>query len=206
MTYSIEQYFNQKALLFGPTHKAVGWSSKERQYARFSRIYDAIQDVSGTVLDVGCGVGDFYHFLLEKQRFASVVSKSQGLKFEYTGIDISGEMVSLATSAYPGGNFLKKRLEDMGEEPYDVVLACGTFNMHQGGSHDLYLKQSIQWLLSLTKQHCCVSLLTDRCVPKHDMFYYANAEIVCSWIPPGWDIVVDDLYLDNDLFLSFKRT
>ena len=194
MTHSIEQYFNKKALDFGPTHKAVGWGSKERQTIRFSRIFHYIQRTSGTLLDVGCGIGDFYDFLLTKK----------GLGLSYLGIDISREMITLANGAYPGGNFHVESLEHH-KNDYDVVVACGTFNMFQTGGHEEYLKQSLLLLLSRTRQMCCVSMLSDKCKEKQSLFYYANVEVVQRWIPSLWTVTIDDSYLDNDVLFCFKK-
>lgn len=88
---------------------------------------------------------------------------------------------------------------------YDVVVACGTFNMFQKGCHEEYLKQSLLLLLSRTRQMCCVSMLSDKCKEKQSLFYYANVEVVQRWIPSLWTVTIDDSYLDNDVLFCFKK-
>ena len=45
----------------------VGWGSKKTQNIRFENIYKYFKKENFSVLDVGCGLGDFYDFLKKKK-------------------------------------------------------------------------------------------------------------------------------------------
>ena len=74
----------------------VGQWSAEGQLFRFEKLIQ-IGNLSGSrVLDLGCGIGDLYPYLLE--RFENI---------DYTGIDIVPELVAYADQKYPKAKFSK---------------------------------------------------------------------------------------------------
>ena len=93
-------------------------NSLEGQVMRFEKLAE-IGDLTGKrVLDLGCGIGDFYPYL--KDRFAH---------FDYTGIDIVPEMIEFASQRYPDARFeCRDVLLDPLTEDFDFVLICGIFN------------------------------------------------------------------------------
>lgn len=99
---------------------AVSQWSPEGQLFRFQKLAE-IGDLSGArVLDVGCGLGDFYTFL--KQKFGSV---------NYTGIDIVDGLIHQARRLHPDARFECLDLtEEKLEERFDYVLISGIFNNH----------------------------------------------------------------------------
>lgn len=64
------------------------------------------------VLDVGCGAGPLSAALLEAG-------------FEVTGIDVSGELLSIARSACPSGRFLQGSIYELPIPACEAVLAVG---------------------------------------------------------------------------------
>lgn len=101
----------------GRTPEGVG-SSPEGQRFRFAKLAE-IADLRGrTVLDLGCGLGAFYPFLVE--RFGAL---------DYTGVDIVPEAIESARAAHPGARFLVADLlsQDFAER-FDYVLLSGLFN------------------------------------------------------------------------------
>jgi SAM-dependent methyltransferase len=68
--------------------KSLNWASKENQILRFEKIYEAIKDdiKTATIVDVGCGFGDFYLFLKRKNT----------LPKKYIGIEILKEFADIA--------------------------------------------------------------------------------------------------------------
>jgi 2-polyprenyl-3-methyl-5-hydroxy-6-metoxy-1,4-benzoquinol methylase len=73
---------------YGYTPKGVHWNSKKTQYIRFKAIRRMLPDdiSNSSLIDAGCGFGDFYTWL-----------QQQNIKFSsYIGIDILDEMVDIA--------------------------------------------------------------------------------------------------------------
>ena len=75
----------------GITAKGVNWASKENQLLRFKIILDFLpKDLTKfTIVDAGCGFGDFYNYLLKKKRVPK----------KYIGIDSLLDMHSIASNA-----------------------------------------------------------------------------------------------------------
>ncbi len=70
----------------GGTFESTLWRSKVGQKKRFKVFKDAIDFTSTTIVDVGCGIGDFAFYLT-----------SCGVEFEtFHGIDAMGEMIRTA--------------------------------------------------------------------------------------------------------------
>jgi ubiquinone/menaquinone biosynthesis C-methylase UbiE len=116
---SISSYYESLLTKYGVSEHAVDWGSKESQNLRF-KILAEIGELSGTkILDVGCGLADFYDWLAER-----------GISVEYNGIDITAAMIEKATSRFPDlslsvGNLLKNN--NINHNEYDYVFASGIF-------------------------------------------------------------------------------
>jgi len=98
---------------------AVAQQSLEGQQARFNKLAE-IGNLNGkTILDIGCGLGDFLPFL--EQRFRSIA---------YTGIDIVPELISAARRRDgPSADFLCRDLiENPLAQKFDFVIISGIFN------------------------------------------------------------------------------
>ena len=76
---------NYRTLLkkYGLDPRAVQYRDKESHWNRYKMLASVSSKMS-SVLDIGCGFADFYHFL-----------RSRGFNGQYLGIDIVPEFVSL---------------------------------------------------------------------------------------------------------------
>lgn len=86
-----ERFYSSAIKIHGVTAKGVNWASKENQLLRFKMILDFLpEDLTElTIVDAGCGFGDFYNYLLKKKRVPK----------EYIGIDSFLDMQSIASNA-----------------------------------------------------------------------------------------------------------
>ena len=96
----------------------VGQWSPEGQQFRFEKLIE-IGDLRGSrVLDLGCGIGDFYPFLLK--RFDEI---------DYTGIEIVPDLVDNAAKKYPNANFLCCDILTIGiNGMFEYAFISGMFN------------------------------------------------------------------------------
>lgn len=80
-----EKFYKASLEKYGLTCKALHWNSTHNQELRFKVLLSFIKDDISTcsVVDVGCGFGDLYHFMKQKP-------------LNYTGIDVMDEMVDEA--------------------------------------------------------------------------------------------------------------
>ena len=148
--------------------KKSAWFSKANQ----ERLFHAVSLIGnlkeGTVLDVGCGTGDFYDFVGE---------------CNYTGIDVSHNMIQAAKKIHPGLNIQHKRLANV-EEKYDWVIAVGPFNLRIDEDDNVqmdYLRDTIQFMYSIANKGLSFTALSGRAVNSEDryeqLFYYDPVDI-----------------------------
>lgn len=82
--------FYTKALeLYGISPLALHWQNQERQFLRFEAICSLLklqQTPTLSLIDAGCGFGDFYHYLI----------LNHFKKVNYKGLDLLKEMVDIA--------------------------------------------------------------------------------------------------------------
>ncbi|MFZ5970311.1 MAG: GNAT family N-acetyltransferase [Bacteroidota bacterium] len=102
---------------YGNDVRSLNWGSVDSQHKRFE-VLASIGDLQGkSILDVGCGLGDFYSWL-----------KQRGKDVDYYGIDITPQMVERARQKYPKGTFeTGSILEVHFSQDFDYVFASGIF-------------------------------------------------------------------------------
>ena len=101
-----------------PDYQKQGWPSRAHQEARFSG-FTEYHDLTGTsVLDVGCGLGDFFGFLGGRYAF-------------YAGIDCSPEMITRCNERYPRLNtaFVVNTIDQV-QGQYDYVVSFGIHSIN----------------------------------------------------------------------------
>jgi SAM-dependent methyltransferase len=112
----IENY--RRLLVEHGSGPAVGQWSEEGQRFRFAKLATIAPLGGKTVLDVGCGIGDFYPFLTQLYGPLS-----------YTGIDIVPQLIERATLRFPDAEFeCVDLLSDPLAREFDYGLLSGVFN------------------------------------------------------------------------------
>lgn len=112
----------------GNEHERVLWHDAARQYYRFKEIAEFIPDIARpqlSVLDVGCGNGEFLKYL----NFC-------GFRGLYAGIDSHTGMVEEAARRFSGVSFARKDILNDRIEAADIVVMSGIFNVDCGQSVD----------------------------------------------------------------------
>lgn len=113
-------HFNHEHLSKEQNRNAGMWPNKEGQIVRFKALME-IGDLNGKkIIDVGCGLADFYYFLIEN----SITT------INYTGLELHPEIVKLAKEKHPEINILNMDiLENHFEtDEFDYSFASGLFN------------------------------------------------------------------------------
>jgi SAM-dependent methyltransferase len=147
------QYYTGKFLANGPTPQGVDWNGIESQFVRFEQLTKVMdhekEDAKFKLLDYGCGYGAYYEFI--KAKFPLV---------EYTGYDVSDEMVEYARNKYLNAEWKSKVLLD---QKYDYVIASGVFNVKQNACVDEwqdYVLAEIEKMNTLSCKGMAFNLLT----------------------------------------------
>ena len=115
----VRAYFGACLDRYGHDPRGVDWQSAAAQRARFAAVL-AVGDLDGaTVLDAGCGLGDFYGYLRER-----------GIAARYTGCDLSTPHVEAARTAYPDARFVAADVQEiLAGERFDYVIGCGLLHL-----------------------------------------------------------------------------
>ncbi len=121
-------FYNFHLKKYGDRPEALRWTPKGqlKRYHMLAAVAPAEDLNNSTVLDYGCGTGDFYRFL-----------KRRGVTVRYTGVDINENFINLAKSKYPECTFKVMCADDDELEGYyDYIFICGVFNLQVPGVED----------------------------------------------------------------------
>jgi SAM-dependent methyltransferase len=168
--YSKEQllsFYNFHLKKFGDRPEALRWTPQGqlKRYHTLADIAPAAELNSSTVLDYGCGTGDFYRFL-----------KRRGINVKYTGVDINENFVNLAKSKYPECTFKVINADDDNLEGfYDYIFICGVFNLRVPGVQD-DLKDALVTLFKHCNKGLALNALSSHTPMKDVELNYTSPE------------------------------
>lgn len=128
--------------------EALNWGSKFSQELRFSILAEIGMPKGASVLDVGCGLGDFHGW-----------QKKQGLELKYHGVDITPAMVEAARKRFTDATFEVSDLLDNNAATYDFVFASGIFYLRREDPQ-IYLEQTIEKLFQKCRQGIAFNTLS----------------------------------------------
>jgi ubiquinone/menaquinone biosynthesis C-methylase UbiE len=179
---------------FGDTPQGVRWTP-EGQLRRYETLLRISGDSSGkTVLDFGCGKGDFYGFMKEK-----------GLSLHYCGIDINKDLVELAMRKYPEAEFIVMDIDETEfNRDFDVIFVCGVFNLRIAGIEES-MKHILKKLFRLCKEALHVNLLTSYVPQKSVELFYVKPEELLTFAIAELSPSVTLMHSKKDIYLSVYR-
>lgn len=149
-TALVRAYHEDRVKRFGiDASEALGWKDRESQQYRFQELAE-IGDLQGhSILDIGCGHGDLYPYLAERN----------GL-FNYTGIDNVGAFLEVAAQRFGEESNTKFLLGDFTTlqlPKADFIICCGALNYRN--SDPAYLYKMINRFFDVTSIGLGLSLL-----------------------------------------------
>lgn len=184
-------FYSSHLKKFGDTPQAVRWTL-DGQLRRYKTLLSISEDFSGkTILDFGCGKGDFYGYIKEK-----------GLHVHYCGIDINNNLIDLARRKYPEAEFITMDIEEIELNRYfDIIFVCGVFNLRVAGIEEC-MKNILKKLFRLCKEVLHVNLLTYH-VPKRTVeLFYVKPEEILNFAITELSRSVTLKHTKEDIFLS----
>jgi len=181
---------------FGDHPQAVRWTP-EGQTKRYEAFLSLAGDLTGrTVLDFGCGKGDLCGFL-----------RSKGVDCEYHGIDMNESLVSFARTKYPSVDFRSLDIEEeLIDDIYDVIIACGVFNLRVGG-----IRESMENTLKRIFDRCngvlYFNALSWNTAVRDVELYYVRPEEMLVFLRKELSphVVLRDDLVKGDLYFSVSR-
>jgi SAM-dependent methyltransferase len=158
-------FYDRTLLMHGDRPEALRWSP-EGQRARYGLMLDITESLNGKkVLDYGCGKGDFYGFL-----------KDRNINVDYTGTDINPRLIGLARRKYPECAFRVFDIEEEAlKEAFDYIFLCGVFNNRVEGVVDT-LKNVLSGLFPHCREALALNALSIHTPEKAVELHYACPE------------------------------
>lgn len=184
-------YFNKAAVQFDD-HRALGWTSVERQMLRFDVLSSELfWQENDSVLDVGCGRGDFVAF-----------TRVRNLPCQYVGIDVSDVLLTQAKAQFADTKFIH---EDFLNKRFDIrvdyIIANGTLSFKAADQLE-YVRAFLNKAYRLARKGVGVNFLSKyrgKEAPYTSLFYYYDPldvlKIVFELTP---NVIFKQHYLDND--------
>jgi SAM-dependent methyltransferase len=136
----IQKFYRDSLAEYGTNDaRSVHWIDKSTQEIRFEIMLHIATIDGKKILDVGCGLGDFYTFL-----------KKKGINVEYTGIDIIPEYIQEAqkrfaqeTNSTDGNSpaqFINADVSTLSslDHTYDYVFASGAMSFKVENNKEFY--------------------------------------------------------------------
>ncbi|MCX7988192.1 MAG: class I SAM-dependent methyltransferase [Thermodesulfovibrio sp.] len=187
-------FFTKRLIHFKNSPESVGWT-RAGQRLRYEEVLKLIEPSCKSLLDFGCGKGDFLGFLKEKK-----------INCQYTGIDINPSLIELANKIYPEADFYVKDIEKESlERDFDYTISIGVFNLSVQGVKTS-MQRCLEILFNHTKERVIFTCLNQKTKLK-DIFvtYFTTDELdkIAKNITKKYQIF--DNLIEGDLFLILEK-
>ena len=155
---NINKRYNDRLKKFGDDPKTLGWDNIINQNIRFKNAFENINFKNKSILDVGCGLANFYDFLsnnFEKKNFS------------YTGIDINKNLIKFCKNKHLDKNadfFVSNiLLNEFNGRTWDVVTMFGLLNLkiNEIDKYD-FVRDMIISALKVTDEVLIVDMLSSK--------------------------------------------
>ena len=183
---------------FGTDFRALGFGRRSSQEKRFAAALGLGSFHGRSMLDVGCGFGDFLAYLNER-----------GIRPRYTGLDITPPMIERCKRRFEGSEARFVIGDALGYEPderFDYVVASGIFGYAAKGTRQR-VRPTVEHLFSLTEIGLAVNFLSG-CAPRRSpgrlyVYPWDMLQLALGLTPA---VRLDHAYLPNDYTLCMYRT
>jgi SAM-dependent methyltransferase len=150
----IVELYECRLAAYGYDVRTVGWGSRADQSLRFEMLSREIDFTNKSILDVGCGFGDFVAFL-----------EARGCSgYSYVGVDISPRLIEEAGRRFGGTNRTFKVLNLLDNPEigmFDVVVCSGALSFKVEDNLGL-AHQMLARMFALSREAVCVNFLSSR--------------------------------------------
>lgn len=158
-------YYETLLTQHGDSHRSLNWGSVQSQQQRFKVLAEVGIEAGESVLDVGCGLGDFYAWL-----------NAHYTDLHYTGLDLTAVMVERAKERFPEVQFNEGTIFELsllGEKRFDHIMASGIFYLRQ---HDpeKYFQRTVRAMFERAEKSVAVNTLSAWADVKEDGEFYAD--------------------------------
>jgi SAM-dependent methyltransferase len=183
---------------YGYGYRALGFGHRSSQEKRFGALLGLGSFQGRSVLDAGCGFGDFLAYL-----------QGLGVNPRYTGFDLCAPMIERCRKRFgESGRFLVGDALTFEPEdaPYDYIVASGIFGLGARGTR-ARIQPTVSRLFEMCGAGLAVNFLSTRAPRRSAGRVYMDPadmlELGLSLTPAAR---LDHSYLPNDFTLLLYRT
>ena len=192
------RWYADKVRRYGFDHRGLGFRTRSSQEKRFDALC-ALGGLDGrSVLDVGCGFGDFLAFL-----------ERRGVRPVYTGLDVCAPMIERCRQRFEGhgARFVVGDVLDFEPpQPYDYVVASGIFGLDAPGARDR-IRPTLRRMFGWCRDGMAANFLSARSpAPAEGRVYVDPCEALAMGLELTPAVRLDHNYLPNDFTLQLFKT
>jgi len=187
------RWYAERVRAHGYDYRGLGFGQRSSQEKRFEALL-GLGDLDGrSVLDVGCGFGDFLAFLLDR-----------GIEVDYTGIDVCEPMIARCRERFDAGEGRFVRADLLEFEPagsFDYVVASGLFGLDAADAHER-MRPMVEKLFALARRGAAMNFLSTRSPTRvEDRIYVDPPKALEAGLGLTPSARIDHTYLPNDFTL-----
>lgn len=152
----------------------VGWHSRLQQLTYLAALIEIGVGPDHSVLDAGCGQGDLYGLLA-----------TRGFRGEYTGVDLSPELVASARERIPTANFVLGDVLEVELAKHDFVLASGLFDYRTSDSPTRQ-RATLRRMFELARLGLAWNMFANAPTERPDLYHEPLADLLafCNKLSP----------------------
>lgn len=169
---AVIQRYQARIAEHGVNFASMASGSLAKQHLRHSIHASALRPTTHptTVLDIGCGLGQFYHYL-----------QAEEIAVQYTGYDIVPEYVDTCRTMYPDSHFEQRNIFDVGiDGHYDTVVMSQVLNnRYRQSSNVAVMEQALKLAFAHSRVSVSVDMMSNQVDYENpDLFYYDPAQLL----------------------------
>ena len=191
------RWYAEKVARHGYDHRGLGFRTRSSQERRFDALL-ALGDLHGrTVLDVGCGFGDFLAYL-----------RDHGIEPRYTGLDICEPMIRRCNERFDGTGahfHVGDVLAWEPDEAPDFVVASGIFGLDARDAR-ARIRPTLRRMYDWARIGMATNFLSQRSLePAEARVYVDPAEALEMALALTPAVRLDHSYLPNDFTIDLDK-
>ena len=178
----------------GAGPQAVGWRDTQSQETRFAALCRVGDMNNCSILDAGCGLGDFYKYLIDHCEHVN-----------YRGIDINPRYIERARQLYPGARFEVADFAEYADGPFDYVCASGVLSVKIPNYKEAYFGQ-IKKMFTMARKGVAFNMLDKEHHPDDETYAaYSPEEVRVFCLTLTDDVIVYHDYLPHDFTVILRK-
>lgn len=195
------RFYESHVRRFGFGYRALGFGRRSSQEKRFGALAALGAFDGASVLDVGCGFGDFLAWL-----------RARGVQPRYTGLDLTAPMIERCRRRFAEENEGSARfvvgdgLTWQPEHEYDYIVASGIFGYHAKDTRRR-IQPTLERLFGIARVGLAVNFLSGCAQTRSPGRLYVQPADVLQYalrLTPA--VRLDHTYMPNDFTLCMYKT